>query len=206
MYVPRHFRVDDPAELAAFMRANPFASFVTIHDGSPFVTHIPFLIEGEGPDLTLAAHIARANPQWRDMSGPEALVTFTGPHAYVSPRWYGLPNVPTWNYAAVHVYGHARIIEERDEKYDLVRRLTDREEANARDPWRLETLAERDVDAMLEAIVAFTVMPTRIEGKYKLSQNAGREDRASVAEALDASPSEASRAVAALMRAQQRCV
>lgn len=203
MYVPRHFRVDDSAELAAFMRANPFASFVTIHDGRPFATHIPFLVVGDGPNLTLAAHIARANPQWRDMTDGEALVTFTGPHAYVTPRWYAAPeNVPTWNYAAVHVYGRVRIMDDRDEKYDLLRRLTDREEANARDPWRLETLPERDVESMLQAIVAFSVTPTRIEGKYKLSQNKTREDRVSVAAALDASASEPARAVAALMFAQ----
>lgn len=200
MYVPRHFRIDDAAELAAFMKAHPFASFVTVHEGSPFATHIPFLIEGDGPNPTLAAHIARANPQWRDMTDGEALVAFTGPHAYVSPRWYASGDVPTWNYAAVHAYGPVRILEERDQKYDLVRRLTDREEANARDPWRLEALPKRDVDAMLDAIVAFTVSPTRIEGKYKLSQNRSREDRTSVRAALDASPFESARAVAALMR------
>lgn len=203
MYVPRHFRVDDSAELAAFMRANAFATFVTVHEGKPFATHIPFLIEGDGPHPTLAAHMARANPQWRDMTDGEALVTFSGPHAYVSPRWYAAPHdVPTWNYATVHAYGRVRILEDRDEKYDLLRRLTDREEANARDPWRLERLPKRDVDAMLEAIVAFSVTTTRIEGKYKLSQNKAREDRTSVAAALDASPSEPARAVASLMRAQ----
>jgi transcriptional regulator len=202
MYVPKHFRVEDPFELAAFMNANAFAALVTMHDGAPFASHIPFLVDGQGPGLTLAAHVARANPQWRTIAGQEVLVAFTGPHAYVSPRWYAaMDDVPTWNYMAVHVYGTARIIEDREGTYEIVRRLTDRHEAQAPVPWRLQTLASEAVETMLRAIVAFTITPTRVEGKYKLSQNTAFENRLGVIAALEESPFELERGVAASMRA-----
>src|SRR5688572_30600692 len=98
MYVPPPFRADDPALVHELIDANPFATLVT----SPlFASHLPFLRDGD----TLLTHVARANPHARGAA--EGLVVFTGPHAYVSPRWYGRPeeHVPTWNYAAVHVTG-----------------------------------------------------------------------------------------------------
>src|SRR5262245_32627214 len=107
MYIPNSFREDDQAELHDLMRQNNFAILVTQHGGAPFATHAPFLLDAErGPHGTLLAHIARANPQWRDFDGQqEALVIFQGPHAYISPSWYEVaPSVPTWNYAAVHAY------------------------------------------------------------------------------------------------------
>ncbi len=111
MYVPGHFRVDDPETLRAFMRAHAFATLVTVVDGAPFATHVPFLVDDakggeEAAGLVLRAHVARANPQWRTLEEQDALVIFSGPHAYVSPAWYGAAeSVPTWNYTAVHAYG-----------------------------------------------------------------------------------------------------
>ena len=114
MYVPSHFRVDDASELAAFMRENAFATLVSVHDGAPFATHLPVLVDGVGASLALSGHVARANPQWTSLDAHDVLVMFTGPHAYVSPSCYENPkSVPTWNYTAVHVYGRAQLVDDR---------------------------------------------------------------------------------------------
>src|SRR6476620_10303297 len=109
MYLPKSFQIEDLGELHAFILAHNFASLITQHQGAPFATHLPFLLDAErGPHGTLLAHMARANPQWRGFaSGQPALVIFQGPHTYISPSWYEpiAPSVPTWNYATVHAYG-----------------------------------------------------------------------------------------------------
>src|ERR1051325_4993135 len=121
MYIPNSFREDDPALLHELIRQYNFGILVTQHDSSsssgqgvsPFAAHLPFLVDAKrGPHGTLVAHMARANPQWRDFAdGREALAIFQGPHAYISPSWYDEPvSVPTWNYAVVHAYGTPRII------------------------------------------------------------------------------------------------
>jgi len=113
MYIPNSHRADDRAQLHGLMRQYNFATLVTQHEDAPFATHLPFLLDTErGAHGTLLAHLARANPQWRDfVAGREVLVIFQGPHAYISPSWYQVhPSVPTWNYAVVHAYGVPRII------------------------------------------------------------------------------------------------
>ena len=201
MYVPPHFRIDDPAMLASFMARNAFATLVSVHDGAPFATHLPLLVDGEGESLRLTGHVARANPQWQSFADQDVLAIFAGPHAYVSPSWYGNPkSVPTWNYATAHVYGRARVVDDRAEVYDVLHRLTDREEHGMALPWRMESLPEDYVANMMQGIVAFKIVPTRIEGKYKLSQNRDRDDRESVAQQLATSAREADRETAAMMR------
>src|SRR5687767_11744063 len=105
MYVPDHFREPDIAALHALIREHSFGTLVSVLEGTPFATHMPFLLDSDrGPWGTLAGHVARANPHWRafvESSGgiKESLVLFTGPHAYISPSWYEAPiAVPTWNY------------------------------------------------------------------------------------------------------------
>src|SRR5689334_21322792 len=97
-----------------FIRRHSFATLVTISSSGPVASHLPLLLDAEaGPHGSLLGHMARANPQWRTAEG-EALAIFLGPHAYVSPAWYGEPGtVPTWNYVAVHAYGTFRLVEER---------------------------------------------------------------------------------------------
>jgi transcriptional regulator len=109
MYVPASFKMSDADELHGFMRAHSFAMLVTQGKGGMTATHLPLLLDADvGPNGRLLGHVARANPQWRDVEG-EALVIFPGPHAYVSPTWYESPGtVPTWDYLAVHAYGVLR--------------------------------------------------------------------------------------------------
>lgn len=187
MYMPEAFREDDLALLYAFMRGQSFGALVTLQDGLPIANHFPFLLdEQRGPKGTLLAHMARANPQWRSFStGQEVLAIFQGPHTYVSPSWYvhdPAGSVPTWNYAVVHAYGLPRIIEDPQELYALLRASVENFEAPFIPPW---TLHDADEYAQrMKSIVGFALQITRLEGKFKLSQNRPNVDRERVIAAL----------------------
>jgi transcriptional regulator len=204
MYIPKHFQTDDIARMHDLMRRYSFAILVTQHDGAPFASHLPLLVdERRGRYGALLAHLSRANPQWRDLAGrQEALVIFQGPHAYISPSWYGaVPSVPTWNYAAVHAYGPARIIDDPAELRGMLGALVDRHESGFAQPWRME-LPDEYVERMLGGIVGFEIEIARLEGKLKLSQNRDADDRRRVAEALAASESQLDLETARMMRAE----
>jgi len=204
MYIPNSFRSDDRAQLHGLMRAYNFATLVTQHQGAPFATHLPFMLDAErGPHGTLLAHMARANPQWHDFAaGGEALVIFQGPHAYVSPSWYqSHPSVPTWNYAAVHAYGKPRPIEDHDTLYRMLEALVDTHESGFAQPWRME-LPHDYMDKMMRAVVGFEIEITRLEGKLKLSQNRSEHDQRRVAQMLGDSEDPLSVDVAAMMDSQ----
>jgi transcriptional regulator len=202
MYSPAHFKIEDRAELLAFMRRHSFATIVT-HDGAvPHATHMPVLMrEKEGTHGTLVTHMARANPQWRHFAdGREVLVMFTGPHAYVSPAWYATqPAVPTWNYTAVHAYGRPRIVDDPARFTAMLNELVEFYESPREDRWP-GVMPGEFRDRLMAGIVGIEIEVTRIEGKFKLSQNRSDEDRAGVITALSASADQTDREVAELMR------
>ncbi len=157
-------------------------------NGGLIASQIPFLIERRDGRLYLQGHLARANPQVADLDGAsEALAIFQGPHAYISPSWYQAgPAVPTWNYAAVHAYGDARAIADPDWLRGLVRRLTERHEAREpAPPWRMEDLPEAYLESMLNGIVGVEIAVSRLDGKFKLSQNRPAADRPRIIAALE---------------------
>ncbi len=185
MYVPAHFAETDATKLYDFIEQHSFGLFVTAVDGLPFATHLPFLLDrGAGPHGRLVGHLARANPQWRQMDGQTALAVFSGPHAYISPTWYEAANVvPTWNYAAVHAYGRIRVLEEREALREIVQRSVAFYEAAMPRPWTFDpsgVFAER----MLGQIVGFRIDLERLEGKWKMNQNHPLERREKVIRAL----------------------
>lgn len=193
MYIPASFAEADATRLYDFIDTHSFATLVTTVSGQPFASHLPLLLDRERG--VLLGHLARANPHWRELG--DALVIFTGPHAYVSPAWYTVrPAVPTWNFTAVHVYGPARAVEEEVALGDIVDRLTRKYE---RDPAWLADLPADYRTKMLQAIVGVEVWIDRLEGKMKLSQNRSLADRHRVVEHLERD--EDSRDLAALMRA-----
>jgi len=190
MYIPKHFREDELNTLHSLMRTYSFATLITQHEGIPFATHLPFILDTErGPYGTLLAHMARPNPQWHDCTGEqEALVIFQGPHAYISPSWYEVElSVPTWNYAAVHAYGIPKIIEDGEELYQLLKVLIETHEAQFENPWPFQ-LPDDYLQKMMRGIVAFEIDITRLEGKFKLSQNRTNSERENVIAALQDSP------------------
>ena len=200
MYTPAPFKIDDPAELRAFMRRHSFATIVT-HDGTaPHATHMPVLLEeNRGPHGTLVSHMARANPQWRHFeNGQEVLVTFTGPHAYISPAWYAAePNVPTWNYTAVHAYGRPQPISDPDRFSQMLEDLVEFYERGRTHRWHGQIPADYR-DKLMKAIVGVEIGITRLEGKYKLGQNRPG-DMPGVMAALGASADQTDRETAAMM-------
>jgi len=205
MYMPELYREEDLPTLHALMRDYSFATLVTQHEGTPFATHLPLILEAdEGPYGTLFGHMARANPQWRDFAASqEVLVIFQGPHTYVSPSWYETAlSVPTWNYAVVHAYGTARLITDYDACYALLDTLVRTHEAPFARPWRFQ-LPEDYVRKMVQGIVGFAIRITRLEGKCKLSQNRSRTDQHNVATTLQQSTDPLSQEVGALMQQRQ---
>jgi len=201
MYVPNAFREDDVGRLHGFLRAWSFALLVTDVDGVPVATHLPFVLdEHTSPRGRLIGHVARANPQWRAFDGTrQALVIFSGPHAYVSPTWYATtPAVPTWNYAAVHAYGFPKVLSDPKAKHENQRRLV-----AAMDPqWlpEFDKLSEKYVTMMLEGIVNFEIAVTRVETRWKLSQNRSRREMELIAVQLDKSGDSLEKALGALTR------
>ena len=200
MYVPKINQIEDPAALLGYMRAYSFAALASSGPGGLMATHLPFVVEEEDGRITLLAHMAKANPQWRDFAaGAEAMVIFMQPHAYVSPRLYdSRQNVPTWNYVAVHAYGRPLVIEARAAKIELQQKLI-----RQVDPGYLEQMAgltESYLDARLAAIVSFSLAVTRIDARYKLSQDKNPAERERIARELEAGGDGVAAETARLMR------
>ena len=200
MYIPDPFRIEDPALLLPLIERYSFATLVTVEHGSPYATHLPLLLRRE-PDR-LVGHMSRANPQWRGLTQQrEVLALFQGPHAYVSPSWYAsTPNVPSWNYAVVHAYGEARLLEDPAEVLALLQDTVQRYEAAFEKPWQLEAAGDY-VERLRSGIVAFELRLTRLEGNFKLSQNKREPDHSGVVAALEASGDTLERELARMMRA-----
>jgi transcriptional regulator len=205
VYLPPHFTESRPEVLIDHIERHDFGLLVSQGDAGPTASHVPFLVKRRDGRLVLQAHLARPNPQLADLDrGGEALAIFQGPHAYVSPSWYlAGPAVPTWNYAAVHASGPVRTIADAAWLRDMVRRLSERHEAREAVPWRMDDLPEPYVASMLNGIVGVEIEVSRVEGKFKLSQNRPAGDRPRIAVALQRRADEASRDVAALMRRRE---
>ena len=199
MYSPLYNRLENRAELVEFMRANSFVLLVSGTGGTLHASHLPASVHAEGAQIRIDMHMARNNAQWKEFFDDEVLVVFSGPHAYVSPRWYEEEErVPTWNYAAVHAYGVPRIMQDRSRKRSSQRHLI-----STLDPeWlpKFDTLRQEYVDRMLDGIVNFEIAVTRIETRWKLSQNRTRREQELIAAQLEKSNDSVERALAALTR------
>jgi transcriptional regulator len=205
VYLPPAFTEARPEVLIGHIDRYDFGLLVSHGPAGLMASHIPFLLEREGEELHLHGHLARPNPQVGDLArGGEALAIFPGPHAYISPRWYAdAPSVPTWNYVDVHAYGTVRLVEDGGWLRDLLHRLSERHEASSRQPWRMHDLPDSYVEGMLNGIVGLDMAVTRLEGKYKLSQNRPAGDRPRVIAALEDRGDPDALAVARLMRERE---
>jgi transcriptional regulator len=196
MYTPSFNRIDDRALLIEGMRAWSFAILFGPNfdsesrpesgsesspdaQGQPIATHLPLVVADEGEHGTLEGHFARANPHWKSLAGRETLVVFSGPHSYVSPSLYANPqSVPTWNYIAIHATGKLELVEDDAGKEDLLKKLIEVHEPPYAAQWN--ELPESFRHSMLHGIVGFRIPLTRVEGKFKLSQNRPDADRRNV--------------------------
>jgi transcriptional regulator len=199
MYSPTYNRIEDRQELLAFMRANSFAVLVTGTGGTLHASHLPVMIREAGRQFVLDMHMAKNNPQWQEFFDDEVMVVFSGPHAYVSPRWYEEEErVPTWNYAAVHAYGTPKIIDDRKLKHQNQRALV----ATLDPQWlpKFDALRPEYVEKMLAGIVNFEIEVARLETRWKLSQNRSKREMELIAAALEHSGDSSERSLAALTR------
>ena len=210
LYQPAHnrFSVDHPADLLAELCGRVPATLVT-HTREGFRSSIlPMLFDAQdGPEGTLRGHLARGNPQWREMgAGAIALALFNGPDAYVSPAWYPEKRrtgkvVPTWNYVTVQAQGTVTLHEEPEWLEPHVRQLVQRHEAAQPAPWSLDDAPQGYLETQLRAIVGLELRIERLEAKRKLTQNRSREDIEGTIAGLTGGDA-AAQAVAALMRAE----
>ena len=183
MYIPSSFKVSNQDELFSFINQHSFGQLISIVDDCPCSTHLPFLIDSENQKLI--CHLAKVNPQWENIQNQEVLITFLGPHNYISPSWYLSQGVPTWDYQAVHVYGRATVIDDHDTLKNMVDELSSKYESKNPNPWSGEYAG-----AMLNAIIGIEIDIKDIQGQYKLSQNRSKEDREQVIKALKENGSE----------------
>ncbi|HXP96712.1 MAG TPA: FMN-binding negative transcriptional regulator [Telmatospirillum sp.] len=178
IYRPPAFACDDRDALESFVRHYPFATLITQGTGGPWISHLPLLYEND----QLFGHLSRANPQTAALGASDSLAIFHGPHAYVSPRWYDqAPAVPTWNYAVVHALGPARLLN-ADETGQIMDRMSAVYEPGSE--WSLAGLPSDYRAGMLRGIIGFSIAISRLEGKFKLSQNRPLVDQKRVAEQL----------------------
>jgi transcriptional regulator len=206
MYTPKAFEVNDLALLQAAMKASELATLVTTTTSGLVATHLPLMLdETKGPYGTLIGHVSRANLQWKE-SDPnvEALVIFLGPETYVTPNWYPAKQetgrvVPTWNYAAIHAYGHPMFFEDTERLRVVVTELTKKHEASFPAPWQVSDAPAVYIDSQLKAIVGVELPILRLEGKQKFNQNRSAEDRAGVVSGLRALGEERKTKVAEFM-------
>lgn len=199
MYSPPYNRIENLREVADFMRANGFALVITGTGGTLHASHLPVVVHERGGKLVIHSHMAKNNPQWQEFFDEDILVVFSGPHAYVSPRWYAdQERVPTWNYAAVHAYGTVTLNPDRAAKLAAQRELV----AEMDPEWlpKFDALRPQYVEQMLDGIVTFDIEVTRLETRWKLSQNRGRREMELIAAQLDQSGDSVERALAALTR------
>jgi transcriptional regulator len=170
MYIPKHFKEEDIVQIVAFMNQYPFALLISLMDGKPFATHLPFVIEKSHDGILLQSHMALANPQWKQLEGQPVLIVFSEPHAYISPSLYEKKeNVPTWNYIAVHVYCTATVIENKDKVEQLLHKTI-----STFEPAYLAQYNDLNSDylmRMVKGIKAFSIEVNDVQGKFKLSQN-----------------------------------
>ncbi|WP_341904153.1 FMN-binding negative transcriptional regulator [Polaromonas sp. YR568] len=172
MYLPPQFKAKDEQHARDLIRAHPFASLISTDDaGQPFVTPLPLHLLEEAGQTLLLGHCAKANPQWRYLQArPQAVVTFMGPHAYMTPQVYAdLARVPTWNYLLVHCTVEARLIEHFDDKDRLLKHLIHDHEPAYADQWR--GLPSDYQQKMMNCIVAFELKVTDLQCAVKLNQH-----------------------------------
>lgn len=196
MYIPTINKIANEEEIYRFIQENPFAIIVSNTNDGFMATHTPVELEkNEQGEYVLHSHIAKSNTQWKNFTeATELMVIFNGPHAYISSSWYDHPNVPTWNYIAIHVYGKPKLLG-HSETLQLLNKLVTRHEKNSVAPFEMSQLSETYIENHLKALVAFEISINRIDAKQKLSQNRDAHNFNTIIDELEKRGDEQSNAV-----------
>jgi len=188
MYTSSSFKQENPDILFDLIEEYNFGILFSQHHEQPEATHLPFLVDKDrGKNGVLIAHFAKANKHWQKIDEmKDVLTVFQGPHTYISPSWYiNRAEVPTWNYATVHVYGKPKIIQTEKDLRAMVVRLTHFHEKNIDSNWQLDEVSKKDFETDLKGIIGVEIEISRMEGKFKFNQNKNTEDQLSVIKNLD---------------------
>ena len=204
MYMPNAFVETRPEVLRHLIRTHPFAALVTHANSGLTANHLPFELVDE---KTMRGHVARGN-ELVQMDGAEVLLIFQGPDGYISPNWYPTRwesgrEVPTWDYAVVHVHGHLRVIDDPLWLRGALESLVEQYEAHLPQPWHIADAPAEHIQASLHAIVGIEIVVEHIEGKFKLSQNHPAGNRAGAIAGVRARDGDGDAELAALMLAQR---
>ena len=199
MYILSFNKFEDQQQAIAFMQRYSFAALVSVKDGLPVATHLPFLVEQKDDKIILKAHFAKANPQAKDSIDQQVLVIFTEPHAYISPKNYEkVESVPTWNYLAVHAYGKCTLIEDDENKAALLEETIKNYEFDYLKQW--DSLPADFRHKMMNGIVAFEIVVDDLQAKAKLSQNRTEIERENIIHQLDGAANTTERKIAEYMK------
>ena len=199
MYIPNLNLITDKTEIVDFMQRFSFATIITASDNYPIATHLPFIVTLRDDNIILTSHFAKANDQWKDIQNNKALVIFSEPHAYISPKHYDKElNVPTWNYIAVHAYGQATLITEQNKVLNILENTIKYYDNSYRQQW--DKLPGDYKSGMIKGIVAFEIVVTDIQGKKKLSQNKTVNEQARIINTLSGSKDSNERTIADYMK------
>lgn len=180
MYIPSEFLISNPETIAAFLERNSFGQFCAVlPSGKMAASHVPFVVENTNGNLAFHTHLANENELSRLPDGSEVMLVFTGEHGYISSSWYGHPNVPTWNYMAVHVYGRLKK-QSPEELYAQLKTLTHLHENGVDGHIDPDKLPPRMIRGYLQHITGFHIQAERTEAAFKLSQNRNAKDFAAI--------------------------
>ena len=205
MYVPPHAREDRLEVLREAVERIGFGTLATVSAARPVLTHLPMMFAPGEALGTIVGHISRANPQWHDAGGTQAVAAFVGPSFYVSPNSYATKAesgkvVPTWNYIAVEARGTIEFYDDRERLLALVETLTNRHEARQPRPWSVADAPADYIEGQLRGIVGFELRIAELAGAWKLSRNKNAADRAGVADAMEGCLEPAVRELAGVVR------
>ncbi|RFB14821.1 FMN-binding negative transcriptional regulator [Bacillus sp. HNG] len=198
MYIPKQFKIEDESTIYEFIENYSFANLVSLHDGEPYATHLPLVLNKS--EHALYGHFARPNEQWKDVENQQILVIFQGPHCYISPSWYEtMKAVPTWNYVSIHAYGKMEIIKNQEVILDSLNDMVKKYESPD-SPYNLSDVDPNFIEGMSKGIVAFKINMTKIEAKAKLSQNQPVERQELIIKQLENTSHQDNRKIASLMK------
>lgn len=208
MYIPKLFHEGNWPAIKQVIEENSFTTVVSCSAGLPIATHVPLrLVESADGTAKLQGHMAKANQHWPLFEhDARSLVIFSGPHSYVSPRWYDHVNVPTWNYIAVHVYGKPRLVTIEKELHELLKGLVDRYEGDTEGEQRytIEGLPDDFLQSQMKGIVGFEILVDEVQASFKLSQNRDQKNYENVIAELRKSDDQKARNVAEIMSNRRR--
>ncbi len=204
IYLPKHFEENDRERALKLIKDYPFATLISVHDGAPQINHLPIILEETG-STKLLGHMSRRNPQSQLLTdGGPITAIFHGPHTYITPKWYAENDVPTWNYATVHITGRIRWVDSFKPLIGLLQKMTKAFESAEKDPWRFFLPDDLKSESELtSAIIGFEIEIESIEAKFKLSQNRSVQDREGVIQGLGTRLDEMSRKVQTMMRGSE---